>query len=178
MGRNRCRNSWLSLVCLHFSTAHGLLQGQDGLTAIQGPQGPRGITGPPGAPGALGRRGLPGPSGPSGPPGSPGVRLEFSSSNMTEIMDYIRGKRKLVPKKKKNHYLLFMILITIDCFYRKPYDWTTRYARAERGDGISWTRRTERYISHAHMMFMSGSAKQVNLVTFSICVKILGSDMT
>lgn len=70
------------------------------------------------------------------------------------------------------------VLIPIDCFYRKPYDWTTRCTRAERGAGISWTTRTERYISHAHMMFMSGSAKQANLVTFSIRVKILVRDMT
>lgn len=86
MGRNRCRNSWLSLVCLYFSTAHGLL-------AIQGPQGPRGFAGPTGAPG---HRGLPGRS---GLPGPPGVSLEFSTSNMTAIMDYIRGKMKLVKKK-------------------------------------------------------------------------------
>lgn len=79
--------------------------------------------------------------------------------------------------KNLTYLLCMVIIITIDCFYRKPYDWTTRYTRAERGAGISWTTRTERYISHAHMMFMSGSAKQANLVTFSICVKILGRDV-
>ncbi len=98
MGRNRCRDSWLSLVCLHCSTAHGLLRG---LTEIPGPRGLAGPAGP---------RGLAAPAGPRGQrglPGPPGVSLELSSSNMTAIMDYIRGKMELVKKILHIYYACF-----------------------------------------------------------------------
>lgn len=82
----------MSLICLHCSTAHGLLRG---LTEIPGPRGLAGPVGPPGPRGQAGHSGLP------GLPGPPGVSLELSSSNMTAIMDYIRGKMELIKKKKR-----------------------------------------------------------------------------
>lgn len=75
-------------MCLNFSTANGLLRDQSGLIPIAGPMGP------PGPPGVDGRQGLPGLSGPPGPPG-----IILAPNNMTEIMDYIRGKKELVQKK-------------------------------------------------------------------------------
>lgn len=95
-------DSLLSLVCLHFSTAHGLLQGQDGLTRIPGPRGPAGFPGLPGPPGPRGRDGVP------GLPGPPGISLEFSSSNMTAIMDYIRGKMELLTLKILHIYYAWL----------------------------------------------------------------------
>lgn len=87
----------LSFMCLHFSTANNLLQGQ-GDVWLPGPQGPSG------------RQGLPGPP---GPPGPQGISIELT--NINEVMDYIKGKKELVQKKKNyafNMNNLFTNIIT------------------------------------------------------------------
>lgn len=87
-----------------FSTANGLLRDKGVLIESAGPPGLPGHPGPPG-PTGLGLPGQDGRPGFPGPPGPPGIILE--PNNMTEIMDYIRGKKELAQKKSSYAFIMY-----------------------------------------------------------------------
>lgn len=63
--------------------------------------------------------------GPPGPPGPPGLSAEFRDANMTEIVDFIRGKTFFFIIKKK--ICLGETYMTYPSFFhRTKDDWTTR----------------------------------------------------
>ncbi|XP_026059289.1 collagen alpha-1(XIII) chain-like [Carassius auratus] len=97
---------------LDYIKSQGLLRGQGGFIGIPGPRGLQGFpgpSGPSGPSGPRGARGLPGSDGLPGLPGTPGISVDFSPSNMTAIMDYIRenhmiGQPGIPGQKGENGY--------------------------------------------------------------------------
>lgn len=98
MGSSLMDLRMIEYYVFNFFTANGLLRDKDGLISIPGPPG---IPGPSGPMGPRGEQGMPGERGRTG---SPGITLQLT--NMSEIMDYVRGKKELV--QKRNSYAFNM----------------------------------------------------------------------